>query len=118
MSGNKPVTFADLEVMMEHRNLPIRLREGTHAEWGGHDKFDLFCNGNLIASVFRNGTVRLSDKHLVSAQSRNRMNDVLIPLGWGIKMDNHKWVLETILGHVVPYQAGMTVVPVINRKEG
>lgn len=99
MASNRPITY---EMMVEHfashhGRVRWNTRTNTHVEPGDTlDYFDVFLYGSKIATVFSNGSVRLNRRGWTSTTTRNRMNDVLLPLGWKITAKQDRWYVQTV----------------------
>lgn len=91
MAGQKPIAFdalADLHV--EKGDRPIFLRPNTFAHWDG-EAFDVTLYETRIARLHNDDSVTVWSGGHHSATTKNRINDVLLPIGWELVQMNHNW---------------------------
>lgn len=119
--SNKPITYEQVSTLFamydDPADLSLSLRPNTVAVLEG-DSFDVLLYGTRVATIYADGSVRVDRNGFNSATTRNRINDVLIPLGWKIKVKEGRWTLITI---TAPYRSmefidGM-ILTNINQKE-
>lgn len=74
-------------------------RQNTFVEPGDtFDSFLLFIYGSHIATLYRDGKVMINRRGSDSNTTRNRLNDVLMPLGWKIDREaDRSWVIRTLM---------------------
>lgn len=99
MPSNNPYTFADLfgRVAEGRSNIPLTVRANTTAQLDRDlNAFRIFLYGSEIAVVFSDGKVRINRRGHTSLTTRNRMNDVLLPLGWRLAVRNDRWYVQTV----------------------
>lgn len=80
MTSQRPYTFADLEANAapSGRWAP---RPNTVVDLHGNEA-TVFLHGAPIAVMYSDGSVKLEARATMSNTVRNRLNDILLPLGW------------------------------------
>lgn len=105
MSSQRPITYREVFKMFAERgtskqNLPIDFRRETriHISPNCSDelRFEVFLYGNRIATLYRDGSVRISPGKYRTNTTKNRLNDFLIPIGWKIIERDRQWKLRSI----------------------
>lgn len=99
MPSNSPYTFDDLfaRVAEGRENVPIRIRSNTDAQLDQDlNAFRIFLYGSEIAVVFSDGKVKINRRGHTSPTTRNRINDVLLPLGWRIVIRKYVWYVQMV----------------------
>ena len=79
-------TTPDGKVWHPRPNTSVHMMHPTSA--------DVFVYGSKIATLYSDGTVMVHASDEMSNVVRNRLNDVLAPLGWNLRKKNARWVLE------------------------
>lgn len=105
MAVQKPLSFAEATRFFTDSPNAVRwnFRPNTHVEPNDdYTLFDVFLYGTKIATLYIDGRVQINRRGWTSGTTRNRLNDVLIPLGWRIAVKGEQWMLRTVEG---PYKS-------------
>jgi hypothetical protein len=95
MASNKPVTFEQLVNRQAEANGGwFEVRPHTEAiMFPEEDHFEVFLYGSRIADVFPESVRVYRPKP--TATTKNRINDLLTPLGWKVVVRSAKWHVQT-----------------------
>lgn len=128
-SSNAPYTHGDLVTMHtngDHKTaLGIEVRPHTFVEQDG-DQFNVMYYGNRIATLRSDGSVMVSRNGRDTVSTINRINDVLIPLGWRIRLSKadpgsrvRRWMITTTTKprRSMEYIDGMILTTIINNSK-
>lgn len=119
MSSNRPYTFDDVAGNIAEDEDGYRVwkpRPNTTVYYDGGLEARVYLYGSRIASMYGDGTVKVEATQDMSNTVRNRLNDVLFPLGWRLRQSNGRWYLAGAHGKQQEYITGQIVRPV-NKKE-
>lgn len=118
MPALKPLTHRSLLTDFTGRrfNVPRTVRNNTQvlADMEGEQVvFEVTLHGSTIAKI-RSDSVQVWAGKFRTATTRNRLNDVLLPLGYCISGAGGTWVVaptdvELTEGDVVPFRDGMVI---------
>lgn len=125
MTSQRYLTYHDALAMFAERGAeredPIRVRQNTLVRFKDYKetmKFELVLYGSHIATLYNNGTVQVWSRNQMTNTTKNRLNDVLIPLGWKIAVRHDKWVIvqadslgRNVSGNTLDWVEGRLVRP-------
>jgi len=89
-------------------------RPNTRVYLTGPTRASVFVYGSRIATLFADGNVKLLVSQDMSNTVRNRLNDVLEPLGWRLHQWSHRWYLLALQPNEpvrIEYITGMIIHP-------
>lgn len=122
MTSQRPYTYEEIaEWFAAHYGSVRRLiRKNTFVEPGDtFASFLVFLYGTNIATLYSDGSVRINRRGWTSATTRNRINDVLFPLGWRLYVKDGRWLLQTIeRPHKVMEYVDNMILTRVSNKEG
>lgn len=106
MSRNRPYTYDQCMDIISALNVgaddyAIPVRPNTFAQRDGNT-FAVILYGTKIATLYADGSVRVNRRGNLTVTTRNRLDDVLIPLGWQVRIRGGEWRLTTVLA---PYKS-------------
>lgn len=102
MAGNRPYTYGELASLQADLSaqgkgeLPVLRRAHTAVYFElDDDTFRVFLYGSQIAVLHSDGKVEVHRRGHWRNTTKNRLNDVLIPLGWKVHNKEAHWYLQT-----------------------
>lgn len=122
MTSNRPFTFDTVVEQLAGKDPEAKWvpRPNTSVYLMTPSRAVLFLYGSRIATLYADGDVRLEASTDMSNVVRNRLNDVLAPLGWRLSRREDRWyVARTKSGERPDYLEYITnmIVHNVNKKE-
>lgn len=104
MTSQRPITYREVFKMFVDGGHPsdagttIEFRNNTELRIANAVRtdtdsviFDVVLYGELIARLYSDGGVRVWDAGKQTNTTKNRLNDVLVPIGWKLRSVNGNW---------------------------